>query len=802
LAVQGDTTLCEGQSVVLGTTTPEAGITYTWTPDDGSLDNANAANPLATPTTSTVYTLTASNPGCTETRTLTVAVVPIALDLNVPDSVMLCKGEVLNIQAFPNPPSTVVNWSPFTSLIIGSNGQNVTATPEETITYTASVTVAGGCSLSRTVRVQVDSLPANLDILPSDTTICLGEKVLLVSPIYEPAEYMNIEFLWIPGEGQLTPDTLYNLVAQPTDTIVYQRISISGACIDTAQATVNVIVPPDMKLSPADTSVCVGQSVVLSLSNFEGVENIMWTPASTLSCSMDCVTSVATPTGSTTYSVNGTYEMCPVSASAVVNVTLPPPYQFPDDVQLCGGDSIRLNLISDPTATYLWTSLPPGFTSNEPQPTVAPAQTTTYILQATNGCSTQAQLTVTVSNATLQVSNDTTICEGFSTLLTAAGTLPGNYTWSDGQTGQAVVVTPAQTSTYTVTYTFGQDCQLTDEVVVTIQGQSAQVTFPTDVELCPGESVVLNSTATPGATYTWASTPPGFTSNQAIPPAITPSVTTTYNVTATLGNCVRTQSVTITVYNATLSVSADTTLCAGGSVTLSANGSVTGDYLWTPGGTQPSFLVTPAQTTTYDLLYTYGDNCTIEESVQVTVVPNFMVNIVADPDTNRINAGASIALDAVLVPSQSTNGFQFQWFENGTTSIGSGQQITATPATTDSTIFYLVQVTSPFGCEQEAVIDFVVVQPKVRIPNAFTPNGDQDNSTFGIVVLEGIAVVERLEIYNRWGQKIFESTDPNARWDGNIDGKPAPVDVYVYNVRWRRGDGALELAHGEVTLLR
>ena len=59
-----------------------------------------------------------------------------------------------------------------------------------------------------------------------------------------------------------------------------------------------------------------------------------------------------------------------------------------------------------------------------------------------------------------------------------------------------------------------------------------------------------------------------------------------------------------------------------------------------------------------------------------------------------------------------------------------------------------------------------------------------------------------MEIYNRWGQKVFDSTEPAAEWDGRVDGREAPSDVYACKVRWRRGDGALQIYVGEITLLR
>jgi trimeric autotransporter adhesin len=73
---------------------------------------------------------------------------------------------------------------------------------------------------------------------------------------------------------------------------------------------------------------------------------------------------------------------------------------------------------------------------------------------------------------------------------------------------------------------------------------------------------------------------------------------------------------------------------------------------------------------------------------------------------------------------------------------------------------------------------------------------------FALAVLVGKVTVESLEIYNRWGQKVYESTDQQAQWDGRANGEEAASDVYVYKIRWRKGDGSLTIKTGEVTLLR
>jgi gliding motility-associated-like protein len=337
--------------------------------------------------------------------------------------------------------------------------------------------------------------------------------------------------------------------------------------------------------------------------------------------------------------------------------------------------------------------------------------------------------------------------------------------------------------------------------MIAIQGEVAEVQFPADTLLCPGDSLLLNTVTTPGATYSWTSNPPFFTSNESSPPIFAPTESAVYAVTTTLDNCSVTYSVDITVFNPQMMVSGDTTICAGEPVTIGADAFLTGDYLWTPGGTAPTFTDTVTANSSYSLQFEYGEGCVYEDTVNVMVIPNFTLKLVSDPDTNRVDAGVPILLDA-FVPGTNVSNFSFEWLENNIDLVGNTQQVTVTPVTTDSTVTYVVTVVSPAGCVQTESITFTIVQPNIKIPNAFTPNGDGANDSFGLAIVEGVATVEKMEIYSRWGQKVFSSNEANARWDGNIGGKEASSDVYVYIIFYRGGDGALQVAKGEVTLLR
>jgi gliding motility-associated-like protein len=86
----------------------------------------------------------------------------------------------------------------------------------------------------------------------------------------------------------------------------------------------------------------------------------------------------------------------------------------------------------------------------------------------------------------------------------------------------------------------------------------------------------------------------------------------------------------------------------------------------------------------------------------------------------------------------------------------------------------------------------------IFIPDAFTPNGDGINDTFGVKG-EGLQNFT-MRIFNRWGEVVFESINPKQQWDGTYNGKPVQCDTYVYQL-FASGLGS-EARTGSVTLVR
>ncbi len=807
LMVASDTAICAGEPISLGNTVPQLGVTYNgWTASAGTMSQPNAINPVETPNVSTIYTFSATLGSCTISRTVNVGVVPLFLQLNVPDSFAVCKGNSVELQVNVSPTGNPITWSPANQLVIGPTGLTATATPTESTVYTVR-SLLGGCLREIDIIIAVDSLPADLSIIPADTTVCQGQQVLLRSPLYDPGEYQYMEFDWAPLEGQLTPDSLYNMVVSANQSTIYRRITTNGGCRDTAFANVTVIIPPQIVVTPPVSTVCAGVPVQLLAQVPGGVEGISWSPAQGLSCTT-CNDPIATATTTTTFTIMGTYQTCPVSAGALVNITLAPPLSLTTDLVLCKGESSVLNNFAAPGTTYTWTSSDPAFAgSTEAQPNVTPTLvTTTYFVTATNGCPATGSVTLTVVDAQLTVSNDTMVCRNEPVWFSASGTQSGSFQWSNGQTGQTFTENIAATGAYTVTYAYGDGCTQTATVNVTVNGESVPLDIPPPTQLCPGESITLNDASVPtGATYVWAASPPdpslGVTSGN---PTVQPASTTTYTVTATLGLCTSTRTVTISVATGMLTMPADVTICAGDLTTLTLT-SDPGSIQWSTGETNPSISVSPAVTTTYLAKYIYGNNCSISDSVKVTVIPGFALTIVSDPlSSQTVDLGETVELTANITPSGNLSQYSFEWKENGVDIIGNTQIISPVISTDDDTIRYIVRVVSPSGCAREASVGFAVDQPVVGVPNAFTPsNGDKTNNVFTLIFIEGSGDVEQLDIYNRWGQKIFGISETVKSWDGTHDGKPAPMDTYVYRIMWRRKDGALqEPLVGEVTLIR
>src|SRR5690606_5776084 len=187
-------------------------------------------------------------------------------------------------------------------------------------------------------------------------------------------------------------------------------------------------------------------------------------------------------------------------------------------------------------------------TSTSANPTVTYGTPGTYdvTLEVTNAFGTES---ITMSNhitvnATPSVSITTpsaTICNGSSANLTASGA--ASYSWDNGLgNGTSHTVSPSSTTTYTVTGTSAQGCTATDAITITVTPAPALSVNATELTICSGESTTLSVSG--AGNYSWNNGLGNGASH-----IVSPSSTTTYEVTGTQGSCSTTESITITVTN-------------------------------------------------------------------------------------------------------------------------------------------------------------------------------------------------------------------------------------------------------------
>jgi gliding motility-associated-like protein len=112
-------------------------------------------------------------------------------------------------------------------------------------------------------------------------------------------------------------------------------------------------------------------------------------------------------------------------------------------------------------------------------------------------------------------------------------------------------------------------------------------------------------------------------------------------------------------------------------------------------------------------------------------------------------------------------------------------------------ITYKLTLTAIGGCSVNDTI-FIKVLKSPEVPNAFSPNGDGINDTWRIKYLESYPGAT-VEVFNRYGQKVFNSTGYDVDWDGNVNGKPLPVGTYYYIINPKNNR---KIISGSVTIIK
>lgn len=228
--------------------------------------------------------------------------------------------------------------------------------------------------------------------------------------------------------------------------------------------------------------------------------------------------------------------------------------------------------------------------------------------------------------------------------------------------------------------------------------------------------------------------------------------------------------------------------CIGDSVVLTANGG--SSYLWNNGTSDSVLRVQILSDTTFTVMISNGivsDTFTLSIKAFPKPVADFTASV-TDFYTNQ----------RVYLTYFGSEEDRVLWEIRNNVYRSSSHTVSVSFPDTGYADIKLI-VTTKSNCKDTLVKTVYVSNDLLFIPNVFTPNGDGNND---VLIFSGNKVKEfSIVIYNRWGQKVFETNDINQNWDAKFNGKPVVDDVYTYICNAKGDSGRIFSFSGNVTVL-
>lgn len=767
-----------------------------------------------------ILTATNNTSGCADSRDTVVAHIRNILARFTTDS-LLCQGSSYNYDA-----STSIDVGPscyrgYTWIFSDpSIRPNTSSNPTSPITFTSSgpqtiglvVMDVNGCRDTLIKNIAVYNLIPNYTI--SDQTICLPDTISFTNMSFSDTTITSWNWSFgdgTPNSSSQNPTHIYNTAIGNT---VTTNLVITNAlgCTGSISKSINIY-SPISNISNVP-NICLGQSVTLSASdftsqgsnlsfnwnfgdgNFGTGNNINYTYASSGS-HIATLTFIENATG------------CTGTTTKTINIQDYPTANYFTDVDslsvLCNPQQVNFTNSSSSTSsiTSAWnwgtgTSASSGLSLVFPKGN----HIVTLVVTTSFGCKDTIAKTLNVigpeGDFTMDLNN---ICKGESITFTISDTLDvKSYRWDFGDGSSAIDVSPISHTynflppsgqTIAKLTIYGEDnvCPVTIQKTVFIHFVKADFTRninDSDTVLCLGESLILTNASSPatGNNYSWI-LGDGGTSNSSTSFNHTYNGTGNFDITLITQNstygCKDTITKTIIIVPLPIISALGDSVCNSSTAQLSIENynSLNGyTYSWTPSAElnnpniyNPTLIATNSGNYTVTIVDT--NNCSNSDAAYLYVVPP-LVGFTFD---------TTIVLgDFVYLPISNQNGLLvFQWSpEEGLSCLDCSNPKIQPLADITYTLF----AEDIFGCSSATYYFNIHIRPEtlIDLPTTFTPNGDGTND---IIYVKGWGIKKLLgfQIYNRWGELIFETSDLSEGWNGYYKGILQNNDIYVYKVK-------------------
>ena len=756
-------TICVGATQNFTATTSGAFTSVNWSLGAGATGSFAPTNSLSTTYTSgvgdngTIKLYCSISKSCgTQTTTVKdsvlLTITPLPTVTVSPSVVSLCSGQTATVQANTNTAATYT-WS------TGANTNTVSLNSAGI--YTVNVSNSCGNS-SATVSVSISTAPT-LSISSSDVTICASGQTATLSLTGSVGTYS-----WSTGDS--SPTTTISAPGVYSATVATSGCGNAVANISLGTAPLPVV----SILTPSSNSLCVSGSVILTANSNEG--NYLWSNGATTN---------TVSVNSSSISVTSTNACGSSQVTQTLNVVpLPTLTLSTNAISLCAGQTATVQANTNTAVTYTWST---GVNTSS----VSLNSAGIFSCSVSNACGNASE-TVTVSlgsspNVIASASNTLLCLPSQPATLTAIGSA-GTYLWSNGASTQTISV--LNSGVYTVTLTNGCG-QSVSSISVTALSLATITITPQNSMLCPGYIGTLTASSNNASNFVWSTG--AVSTNTILSP--TPGVysVTVSNLcgsittTATVGSITMTPIV-ITSSNYSICPNETATLTVTGGALSSGFGNPT-SYAWSNTAATGTINITSGGVTTVSVTNFCG---VYTESVTVNVNP-VNADIVANPTSGYNPLTVSFT-------NNSTNATTYLWdFGNG--NIANTQTVTDQIYNNSGIYTAYLTVTNGVCLDIDSVtINVTEEGPTLYVPNAFTPNGDSINDIFWI----GATNIKEFHIiiFDRWGLKMFESSDLLDSWIGKVNGKEVPDGCYFYLINARGIDEKEIKKQGTVTLFK
>lgn len=795
-----DQGICINDSMTIGGTPTSTGINVSYTWDNaGTLDDNTIANPIAKPLVSTRYKLTVTdlNTGCFDTSSVVISVNPLPTAGFRASQV--CINEVTQFADLSNisAPASIQAWT----WDFGDNsGTSLLQNPSYTYlaagTYSVKlvVTTNSGCLDSIVRSVVVDTLP--LAFAGLDRTLCELDTTILGKTSVSSETY-----LW-NNATSLTDATIAQPGAFPTvDTRYIVTVTNSNGCISVDSVDITVTLAPDVQAGN-DLTICNRDTITIggTPTSIEPGATYLWNNAASLD-DPTLANPRAFPSDTTSFIVTVTDAIgCSSTDTMIVNVNPLANVDFRVDAD-CEGDFAAFSDISTVTAgnvvSWSWNFGDGVGTSTLQNPGYQYAFPGTYSVllevQTFLGCIDSMRKDVTIVALPIaDAGNDIAICIGDTVNLggNPTGPIGSGYSWSPGFDLSSVRDSnprayPSSSIIYYLTVTGANGCFSYDTVNVAVNALPL-VTAQKDSSLCVDQPVQLSASG--AVTYFWS--PAIYLDDPTISNPIARALKSTNFVVAGTDNngCIATDTVFIDVFNLDFTP-VDTAICSGDSVVLAPilHGDTNGiSYLWSSSNpnnilsniTDSSIKITAGIRQYFTLQIQNALGCVDTDSIYVNMKqaaevdfdylnsPRCQNSIIEIQNISTFTDNYIWKLNGEVVSTDMSPDFEINNLANNTVTL-IGSNVTCTDSTTE-----VIEAT---GLRQLL---------QLKDANVFTPNGDGLNDIFDPGFQgEFIGCVD-FQIFDRWGEKVFDSNIGQYGWDGvTLRGRPAKVGVYYYIIR-------------------